>query len=39
MGVEIKLNTRIESTDELIKTGLSGCFYATGAHKGLKTLG
>jgi len=33
-GVELKLNTRVESTDDLFKQGFDAVFLATGAHKG-----
>ncbi len=33
-GVEIKLNTRVESTDDLFKQGFDAVFLAIGAHKG-----
>ena len=36
VGVDIKLNTRIESLDELLKKGYNAVFVAPGAHKGLK---
>ncbi len=35
-GVEIKLNTRIESTDELFAQGYHAIFAAPGAHQGMK---
>ncbi|MFC1931585.1 FAD-dependent oxidoreductase [Chloroflexota bacterium] len=35
-GVEIKLNTRIESIDSLFKQGYDAVFAAVGAHRGMK---
>jgi NADH-quinone oxidoreductase subunit F len=35
-GVEIKVNTRIDSIDELFKDGYNAVFLATGAHQGMK---
>jgi len=35
-GVEIKLNTRIESTDDLFAQGYDAIFAAPGAHQGMK---
>ena len=35
-GVEIKLNTRIESTDDLSAQGYDAIFAAPGAHQGMK---
>ncbi|MDD5189466.1 MAG: NADH-quinone oxidoreductase subunit NuoF [Dehalococcoidales bacterium] len=32
-GVEIKLNSRVESVDELFKQGFDSVYIATGAHK------
>ncbi len=37
-GVEIKLNTRVESVDSLFDQGYEAVFLATGAHRG-QTLG
>jgi NADH-quinone oxidoreductase subunit F len=36
VGVDIKTNTKIESTDELFTQGHDAVFLATGAHQGLK---
>ena len=36
VGVDIKTNTEIESTDELFTQGYDAVFLATGAHQGLK---
>ncbi|MCJ7426245.1 MAG: NADH-quinone oxidoreductase subunit NuoF [Dehalococcoidales bacterium] len=36
VGVDIKTNTKIESTDELFTLGYDAVFLATGAHQGLK---
>ena len=35
-GVEIKLNTRIESIDDLLAQGYDAVFAAPGAHEGMK---
>ncbi len=35
-GVEIKLNTRVESIDRLFKEGFNAVFAAPGAHRGMK---
>ncbi|MDO8568780.1 MAG: FAD-dependent oxidoreductase [Dehalococcoidales bacterium] len=35
-GVDIKLNTRVESLDELFNQGYSAIFVALGAHRGQK---
>jgi len=37
-GVEIKLNTRVESVDSLLKDGYNAVFLGVGAHQGM-TLG
>ncbi|MDP2919873.1 MAG: NADH-quinone oxidoreductase subunit NuoF [Dehalococcoidia bacterium] len=37
LGVELKLNTRVESVDDLMKQGYNAVFIATGAHKGQNT--
>ena len=36
LGVEIRLNTTITSTNELLKQGYKAVFVSTGAHKGMK---
>ena len=36
VGVDIKINTRVDSPDELFKQGYNAVFLATGAHQGLK---
>ena len=36
MGVEIKLNTRVENVDSLFEQGYNAVFIATGAHKGIE---
>lgn len=36
LGVDIKLNTRINDAAELLKQGYQAVFIATGAHKGAK---
>jgi len=36
LGVDIKLNSRVESTQDLFNQGFSAVFIATGAHKGVK---
>ncbi|HUT97257.1 MAG TPA: NADH-quinone oxidoreductase subunit NuoF [Dehalococcoidales bacterium] len=36
VGVDIKTNTKVESTDELLEQGYDAVFLATGAHEGLK---
>jgi len=36
VGVEIKLNTRVESTESLFKQGYDAVFIGVGAHRGLK---
>ncbi|TET25624.1 MAG: 4Fe-4S dicluster domain-containing protein [Dehalococcoidia bacterium] len=36
VGVDIKLNTRIESIDELSRQGYEAIFLALGAHRGMK---
>jgi len=36
IGVDIKTNTKADSTDELFKQGYDAVFLATGAHQGLK---
>ncbi len=36
VGVEIKLNTRVESVDELFQQGYEAVFVALGAHGGMK---
>jgi NADPH-dependent glutamate synthase beta subunit-like oxidoreductase len=36
VGVDIKTNTRVDSLDELFKTGYNAVFLAVGAHQGLK---
>jgi len=33
-GVEIKLNSRVDSVDDLLKQGFDAVFIGTGAHKG-----
>ncbi len=35
-GVEIKLNTRVESIDRLLEQGYDAVFAAPGAHRGMK---
>jgi NADH-quinone oxidoreductase subunit F len=35
-GVEIRVNTRVNSLDELFKEGYNAVFLATGAHQGMK---
>jgi len=35
-GVDIKTNTKVESTDDLFERGYDAVFLATGAHQGLK---
>ncbi|MDP2726659.1 MAG: FAD-dependent oxidoreductase, partial [Dehalococcoidia bacterium] len=34
LGVQIKTNTRVDSTDDLVKDGYNAVFVAVGAHKG-----
>jgi len=36
VGVDIKTETKVESTDELFEQGYDAIFLATGAHQGLK---
>jgi len=36
IGVDIKVNTKVESIDELFKRGYQAIFLAIGAHKGVK---
>jgi NADH-quinone oxidoreductase subunit F len=36
VGVDIKTNTKVESTDELFERGYDAVFLAMGAHEGLK---
>jgi NADH-quinone oxidoreductase subunit F len=36
VGVDIKTNTKVESTDDLFAQGYDAVFLATGAHEGLK---
>jgi NADPH-dependent glutamate synthase beta subunit-like oxidoreductase len=36
LGVEIKINTRVESLDKLFKDGYQAILVATGAHQGMK---
>jgi NADH-quinone oxidoreductase subunit F len=36
IGVDIKLNTTVESLDELLNEGYNAVFLATGAHQGVK---
>ena len=36
VGIDIKLNTRITSVDELFKQGYDAVFVAIGAHRGMK---
>ena len=36
VGVDIKINTRVDSLDELLKAGYDAVFLAVGAHQGLK---
>ncbi len=36
VGVDIKTETKVESTDELFEQGYDAVFLATGAHEGLK---
>jgi NADH-quinone oxidoreductase subunit F len=35
-GVEIRLNSRVDSIEELFKEGYNAVFLATGAHRGMK---
>jgi len=36
VGVDIKINTKVESTDDLFEKGYDAVFLAMGAHEGLK---
>ncbi|MDY7042327.1 MAG: FAD-dependent oxidoreductase, partial [Chloroflexota bacterium] len=36
LGVELKLNTRVDDVDSLLKDGYSAAFLAVGAHQGRK---
>jgi len=36
IGVDIRINTRVDSLDELLADGYNAVFLATGAHQGIK---